>query len=44
LGRSKYHHLEREYPLERQGLLLVQALEELEQIALEINPRTTLEV
>ena len=44
LGRSKYHHLEREYPLERQGMLLVQALEELEQTAYEINPRTTLEV
>ncbi len=44
LGRSKYHHLEREYPLERQGLLFVQVLEELEQTALEINPHTTLEV
>ena len=44
LGRSKYHHLEREYPLERQGLLLVSALEDLERTAREINPRTTLEV
>jgi pyruvate formate lyase activating enzyme len=44
LGRSKYLHLQREYPLERQGLLLVQDLEELEKTAREINPRTTLEV
>jgi pyruvate formate lyase activating enzyme len=44
LGRSKYHHLEREYPLERQGLLLVSVLEDLERAARAINPRTSLEV
>jgi pyruvate formate lyase activating enzyme len=44
LGRSKYHHLEREYPLERQGLLLVSTLEDLERTAREVNPRTILEV
>ena len=44
LGRSKYIHLEREYPLERQGLLRVQVLEELKKTAVEINPRTSLEV
>ena len=44
LGRSKYHHLEREYPLERQGMLLVSTLDELEATARKINPRTTLEV
>jgi pyruvate formate lyase activating enzyme len=44
LGRSKYHHLEREYPLERQGLLLVSVLEDLERAARAINPRTILEV
>jgi len=44
LGRSKYHHLEREYPLERHGLLLVSTLEELERTARKINPNTSLEV
>ena len=44
LGRSKYHHLEREYPLERHGLLMVSVLEQLERTARKINPNTSMEV
>jgi len=44
LGRSKYHHLEKEYPMEGHGLLPMETLERLLHAAREINPNTTLEI
>ena len=44
LGRSKYHHLEKEYPMEGHGLLPMETLERLVSAAREINPNTTLEI
>lgn len=43
LGRSKYHHLEKEYPMEGHGLLPAETLERLLEAARDINPNTTLE-
>jgi pyruvate formate lyase activating enzyme len=43
LGRSKYHHLEKEYPMEGHGLLPMDTLSRLVNAAREINPNTTLE-
>jgi pyruvate formate lyase activating enzyme len=44
LGRSKYRHLGKEYPMEGHGLLPVETLERLLHAAREINPNTTLEI
>ena len=44
LGRSKYHHLEKEYPMEGHGLLPMKTLERLLSASREINPNTTLEI
>jgi pyruvate formate lyase activating enzyme len=43
LGRSKYHHLEKEYPMEGHGLLPAETLERLLEAARAVNPNTTLE-